>query len=71
LNFVTIYLNFGAIYLNFGAKIENSLFEGWEGRGWLGPSGPPGGLGIGIGKKISAHPLFAGRYQVPLSSFAA
>jgi len=55
LNFVTIYLNFGAIYLNFGAKIENTVFS--KGVGGGGPPGPPGGLGIGVGKKYSAHPL--------------
>ena len=25
--------------------------------GWEGPPGPPGGLGIGVGNKYSAHPL--------------
>ena len=25
----------------------------------MGPPGPPGGLGIGVGKKYSAHPLIS------------
>jgi len=57
LNFDTIYLNVGAIYLNFGAKIENRVFSKGVGGRWVGPPGPPGGLGIGVGKKYSAHPL--------------
>jgi len=55
-NFDTIYLNFGAIYLIFGTKIENRVFSKGVGRGgWVGPPRPPGGLGIGVGKKYSAH----------------
>jgi len=69
-NFVTVYLNFGAIYLNFGAiylnfgaamylnfgdKIEIRVFSKAVWGGWVGPPGPPGGLGIGVGKKYSAH----------------
>jgi len=28
----------------------------------MGPSGPPGGFSIGVGKKYSAHPLIVLRY---------
>ena len=35
----------------------NSLFSRGVGGGWVGPPGPYGGFGIGIGKKYSAHPL--------------
>jgi len=50
-------LSFGAIYLNFGAIIENRVFSRGVGGGWVGPPGPPGGFGIGVGKKYYAHPL--------------
>ena len=55
MNFGAIYLNFGAIYLNFGAKIENRVFSKGVGGGWVGPPGPPGGLGIE--EKIFRPPL--------------
>ena len=38
-------------------KIENRVVKKGMGGGWLGPLGPLGGLGIGVGKKYSAHPL--------------
>jgi len=64
LSFGAIYLTFGAIYLNFGAidlefdtKIEMRVFSKGVGGGWAGPPGPPGGLGIGVGKRYSAHPF--------------
>jgi len=55
--FITVYLIFGAIYFIFGAKIENRVFSKGIGGGWVGPPGPPGRLGIGVGEKYSAHPL--------------
>ena len=67
LNFGARYLNFGARYLNFDAKFEIRVYFEWCRGGWVGPPGPPGGFVIGVGKKISAHPLHMTGWGFPVS----
>ena len=50
-------------------KSEMSVFRKGNGGGWVGPSGPPGGFVIGVGKKSSVYPWFFGDDQITVSKF--
>jgi len=47
----------GVIFFNVGGKFVSGVFWGGGGGGGVGSPGPPGGLVIGVDKKISAHLL--------------
>ena len=51
------YLNFGAEILILGAKFSKLCLFMVNMGGWRGSGDPPGGFGLGVGKKYCGHPL--------------